>query len=141
VQCHKEEDFMSSKQFTSSRLGRSVALASVAVAVAAAITGQAMAAASPYPPDLVERWVANHKAQVLAPGDRRRVIDKPVAHVYQRLQNRPAVSLFTLATLIARLEPSARMYACDSGTTQYPSDVVGHCEYVSPSSSWNEEAP
>lgn len=130
------------KQFTPSRLGRFVALATVAAAVAVAITGQTMAAASPSPPDLIERWVANHKAQT--PLERGRAIDKPVAHVYQRLQNRPAASVSTLGTLIARLEATAQMYACDSGTTQYPSDVLGHCEYVppsSPSSSWNEDAP
>ncbi|HEY6605299.1 MAG TPA: hypothetical protein VIZ44_03060 [Gaiellaceae bacterium] len=132
------------KQFTPSRLGRFVALATVAAAVAVAITGQAIAAASPSPPDLIERWVANHKAQALAPQERRRAIDRPVAHVYQRLQNRPAARVSTLGTLIARLEATAQMYACDSGTTQYPSDVLGHCEYVppsSPSSSWNEDAP
>ena len=108
---------MRSKQFTSSRLRRFIALASLAVAAAVAITGQAMATTSPYPPD------------------------KSVAHVYQRLQNRPTVSLFKLRTLTARLAAMTQMYACDSGTTQYPSDVLGHCEYVSPSASWNDSAP
>jgi hypothetical protein len=136
---------MSFKQFTSSRLGRVVALASVAAAVAIATTGQAMAVASPYPPDLIERWVATHKAQVLAPEDRMRVINKPatsyyrpegpgIAQAYQRLHNRSSVSFFTPEAL-------AQMYACDSGTTQYVSEVVAHCEYVSPSSSWNGDAP
>jgi hypothetical protein len=136
---------MSFKQFTSSRLGRFVALASVAAVVAIAITGQAMAVASPYPPDLIERWVASHKAQVLTPEDRMRVINKPatryyrpegpgIAQAYQRLHNRSAVSFFTPEAL-------AQMYACDSGTTQYMSDVVAHCEYLSASSSWNGDAP
>jgi hypothetical protein len=145
VQPTSEEGIMSFKQFTSSRLGRVVALASVAAALAIAITGQALAVASPYPPDLIERWVASHKAQVLGPGDRMRQINKPatsyyrpegpgIAQAYQRLHNRPAVSFFTPEAL-------AQMYACDSGTTQYVSDVVAHCEYLSPSSSWSGDAP
>jgi hypothetical protein len=92
----------STKYFTFGRVARFASLAALTAALAVALAGQASAASSSGPPDLVERWVLSHnpqvslygppdvverwvlshQAQVLAPDDMARVLPKPAPSHY-----------------------------------------------------------